>query len=74
MPASSSTSFSHTYDFLFERKHVVIEEFMQFLVRIVDAQLFERIHVEILETEYIENAEETRCIVARIDACVDVTN
>lgn len=64
----------HTYNFLFQRKHVVIEEFMQFLVGVVDAQLLKRIDSEILETEYIENAEETGCIVARIDARVDVTN
>lgn len=47
---------------------------MQFLVGVVDAQLLKRIDSEILETEYIENAEETGCIVARIDARVDVTN
>lgn len=64
----------HTYNFLFQREYIVIEKFMQFLVGVVDAQLLERIDSEILETEYIEHAEETSCIVARIDARVDVTN
>lgn len=52
----------------------MIEEFVQFLVRVVDAQLFKRIDSEILEAEYVEYAKETGSIVARIDARVDVTN
>lgn len=62
----------NTYDLLFEREHVMIEELVQFLVRVVDAQLFERVDGEILETEYVEHAEEPGRVLARIRARVDV--
>lgn len=42
-----------TYDFLFQREHVMIKEFMQFLVGIVDAELLERIDGKVLESENI---------------------
>lgn len=47
---------------------------MQFLIGVVDAQLLEWIDGEILESKYIEHAEKPGCIVAGIDARVDVTN
>lgn len=47
---------------------------MQFFIRIVDAQLLERIEDEIFEAKYVEHAEETGGIVAWIYACVYVTD
>jgi len=46
----------HTYDFLFQRENIVVEKFVQFLVGVVDAQLFKRVDTEIFESEYVENA------------------
>lgn len=53
---TTTTTHFHTYNFLFQREYVMIEEFVQFLIRIVDAQLLKRIDGKILETEYIKHA------------------
>lgn len=42
-----------TYDFLFQCEHVMIKEFVQFLVGIVDAQLLERVDGKVLKPENI---------------------
>lgn len=34
----------------------MVEELVQLLVGVVDAQLFERVDTEIFESEYVENA------------------
>lgn len=44
-----------TYDFLFQRENVMVEELVQLLVSVVDAQLFERVDAEIFKTEYVEH-------------------
>ena len=43
-----------TYNFLLQSKDVVIEEFMKFLIRIVDAKLLERVRSEIFKPEDIQ--------------------
>lgn len=46
----------YTHNFLLQREHVMIEKFVQFFVGVINAQLFERIHGEIFETEDVQNA------------------
>jgi hypothetical protein len=46
------------YRFLFEREDVVVEELVQLLVGVVDAQLLERVLLEVLEPEDVEDADE----------------
>ncbi len=48
----------------------MIEEFVQFFVGVVDAQLLERVNGKIFETENIQNAQEPGGILARIGADV----
>lgn len=45
---------------------------MQLLVRVIDAELLEAVQREVLEAEDIEDAEESRAILARICAVIDV--
>lgn len=52
------TTLSLTHHFLFQGKDVVVEEFVQFLVGVVDAELLEGIHCEILESKNVEHAQE----------------
>lgn len=61
-----------THDVLFQCEDVVIEELVQFLVRIVDAQLFERVDIEIFETENVQHAQKSARIFSRIRTRVDV--
>jgi hypothetical protein len=42
---------------LFE--HELDEKLLQLLAAVVDAQLLERIHFEILETKYVQDANES---------------
>lgn len=57
---------------LFQGEHVVIEEAVQLLVRVIDAQLFERVAAEVFETENVQNAEEAFAFLAWTRAPVDV--
>lgn len=68
------TSKKKAYDFLFQRKHIMIEEFVQFFVGIIDAKLFKRIDGKIFEAENVQNAKEPGRVIAWIDASVDVTD
>lgn len=43
--------------FLFQFEDVLHEELLQILVRIVDAELFERVRVEVLETEDVQDSD-----------------
>ena len=44
--------------FLFEDEHGVVEELLQLLVGVVDAQLLERVDLENFETGDVENTDE----------------
>lgn len=50
----------------------MIEELVQFLVRVINTQLFERIDSEIFKTEYVEDSQESGRILARVRARVYV--
>ena len=50
----------------------MIEEAVQLLVRVIDAQLFERVAAEVFETENVQNAEEAFAFLAWTRAPVDV--
>jgi len=50
----------------------MVEELMQLLVRIVDAELLEAVEREILEAKDVEHPEEPRAVLTRIRAVVDV--
>lgn len=68
-PGSKMLQIAH--NLLFERKHVVVEEHVEFLVGVVDAELLERVGAEVLEAEYVEHAESAGGA-ARRRAAVDV--
>lgn len=55
-----SESKKKKYNFLFQRKHIVIKEFVQFLICIVDAKLLERVDGKIFKTENVQNAQESK--------------
>ena len=59
-------------ELLFQGKHVVIEEAVQFLVGVVDAQLFEWIATKVLKAKDVQNAQETVSVLSRARAPVDV--
>lgn len=61
-----------TYDFLLEGEDVVIEEFVEFFIGVVDTKLLERVCGEIFKTENIQHAQKSRRILARVDTRVDV--
>lgn len=42
----------------------MVEKFVQFLVGVIDAQLFERINREIFETKYIKDAKKSGRVLA----------
>ena len=44
--------------FLLQNEHVVVEKLLQLLIGVVDAQLFERVKVENLETGNIQDSDE----------------
>lgn len=50
----------------------MIEELVQLLVRVIDAQLLETIGIEVLEAKDIQHTEKPRYVLARIRAVVDV--
>lgn len=47
---------------------------MQFLIRIVDAELFQRVSCEVLEAENVQYAKSSRCLVAWCRAAVYVSD
>lgn len=49
----------YTHNLLFQCKYVMVEELVQFLVGVINAQLFEGVYRKVLETENVENAEES---------------
>ena len=53
---------------LFEGEHVVVEELLQLLVGVVDAQLLERVVLEDLETGNVEHTNEV-CLLLRVGQC-----
>lgn len=69
-----STIEACTHDFLFECEDVIIEEHVQLLVRVIDAELLERVGREVLEAEYVEYAECTCGVTAVSGAAVHVTH
>jgi hypothetical protein len=69
---AKSIGISTTHDFLLQREDVVVEELVQLFVRVVDAQLLERVAHEILETENVEHAQKARRVLAGVGARVDV--
>ena len=46
------------YRFLFQSEDVVIKEFVQLFVGVIDAELLKRIGKKILETENVQNSDE----------------
>ena len=50
----------------------MVEELVKFLVRVVDAELLERVRLEVLETEDVEDADKLRRVLAGVGALVDV--
>lgn len=50
----------------------MIEKLVQLLVRVVDAELFEAVQREVLESKDVENPEEPRDILTRVRAIVDM--
>lgn len=52
----------------------MIEEFVQLLVCVINAQLLERVDCEVLETKNVQYTEKPVRIVSRIDARIDVTD
>lgn len=55
---------SVTHDLLFQRKNVIIEEHMQFFIRVVDAELFQRVGREVFEAKNVQHAKGSRRVVA----------
>lgn len=64
----------HTHDFLLECKHVIIEEHVQFLVSVVDAQLFQGVRGEVLKAEDIQHPERAPRLSPGRWAAVDVAD
>ena len=52
----------------------MIEKLVQLLVRVIDAQLLEAVDGEVLEAEYVQNAEEPRAVLAGVRAIVYVVD
>lgn len=52
----------------------MIEELVQLLIRVVDAELLEAVQREVLESKDIEDSKEPRDILARIRAVVDMVD
>lgn len=52
----------------------MIEKLVQLLVGVINTQLFERIDGEIFETEYVENAEKSGRVLARIRTSINVVH
>ena len=59
---------------LLQGEDVVIEEGVQLLVRVVDAELLERVLAEVLEAEDVEHSEEDAAVLARVGARVDLVH
>lgn len=45
-----------TYNFLFQGKNIMVEEFVQFFIGVINAQLFKRIEMEVFKPKNIQNA------------------
>ena len=52
----------------------MVEKFMQFLISIIDAQLFKRIQVEVFESKNVQNTNEIGTFFSRIGTFVDMIN
>lgn len=52
----------------------MIEELVELLVGVVDAELLEGVDGKVLEAEDIQDTEETRRVLARVGAGVDVVD
>lgn len=52
----------------------MIEKLVQFLVGVVNTQLFERINGEVFETKYIKNAQKSGRVLARVRTGIDVVH
>lgn len=57
---------------LFQGEHVVVEEAVQLLISVVNAQLLERVATEVLETENVQNTEEALAFLAGTRASVNM--
>jgi hypothetical protein len=61
-----------TIFFLFENEHGVIEQLLQFLVRVIDTHLFEGVQSEDFEAGNVQNANKRRALsFASIERLVD---
>lgn len=52
----------------------MIKELMEFLIGVVDAELFEGIDGEVFKPEDVEDTEDTRRLLAWVGACIDVVH
>lgn len=68
------TRLKKTHNFLFQSEDIIIEEHVQLLVGVIDAELFERVGGEVLKAEDVEHAERPRRLPARRRAAVHVTH
>ena len=50
----------------------MVEELVKLLVRVVDAELLERVRLEVLETEDVEDPDKLRRVLSGVGALVDV--
>lgn len=50
---------ANTHNFLFERKHIVIEELVQLFICVINAKLLKRIYVKVLEAKNIQYTKES---------------
>jgi hypothetical protein len=60
--------------FLLQHEHVVVEELLQTLVRVVDAQLLKRVVLEDLEASDIQHTDEPLALTLRVECLVDTGN
>ena len=50
----------------------MVKKFMQFLIGVIDAQLFKWIEVEVFESKNVQNANEIGTFLSRISTFVDM--
>ena len=50
----------------------MVEELVKLLIRVVDAELLERVRLEVLETEDVEDPDKLRRVLSGVGALVDV--